>query len=507
MAWKIWVTILINLPTGKSRIALEENFDNVQPPNLPSGWTTSAEGAQEIWKVTENRSDSPPNAVFSPDPRQIGLNELITPAISITTQNAELTFRNWYELETTFLRNRLYDGSVLEIKIGENDWQDILDAGGSFLSGGYDGRIDSCCQNPLGGRLGWSGRSGADQESVFITTKVKLPATAAGNDVRFRWRIGTDIGTFREGQYLDDIVVTDGFVCSCAVNSGNAPFDFDGDGKTDLSIYRPTDSSAEADFYTQNSGNGANSNAAWGSIGDSAVNADYDGDGKTDYAVFRPSTNTWFILRSADSTIFTANFGLSNDKLTPADFDGDSKADLGVYRPAEGNWYILQSSNGQVKIVKFGLSEDLPVQADFDGDGKADLAVFRPSGGMWYVQKSLDGNVNIIKFGLNADKPVVGDFDGDGKADFVIYRPTEGNWYALQSRDGFTVTRFGLNNDLPLQVDFDGDGKQDIAVFRPSEAIWYYLQTSNGNVVIKKFGQSSDTPVTFDICVLGNFSK
>jgi hypothetical protein len=155
--------------------------------------------------------------MFSPDPNQIGLNELISPVFRIETGIAELTFQNWYELETTFLRNRLYDGSVLEIRMGDGEWQDILDAGGAFRSGGYDGVIDSCCQNPLGGRLGWSGRSGIEQQSVFITTSVVLPAAAAGQRVQLRWRVGTDIGTFREGQYIDDLRVTDGFACGCAL--------------------------------------------------------------------------------------------------------------------------------------------------------------------------------------------------------------------------------------------------------------------------------------------------
>ena len=77
---------------------------------------------------------------------------------------AEIQFQNWYELETTFLRNRLYDGSVMEIKIGGGDWQDILASGGIFLSGGYDGTIDGCdidlrskvSEKPLVPRLGVS---------------------------------------------------------------------------------------------------------------------------------------------------------------------------------------------------------------------------------------------------------------------------------------------------------------------------------------------------------------
>ena len=240
---------------------------------------------------------------------------MTSPVISINSSNAEIQFRNWYELETTFLRNRLYDGAVFEIKIGANDWQDIETAGGRFFSGGYDGVIDACCQNPLAGRRGWSGRSGIEQTSQWITSKAKLPASAAGQNVQFRWRVGTDIGTFREGQYIDDIVVSDGYVCACQTSAPNRPvFDFDGDGKTDVSIFRPDDNPNNADFYILNSGNNVQTGASWGSTGDKAVNADYDGDGKTDIAVYRPSAQIWFILRSSDFAIQTNYFGLPDDK-------------------------------------------------------------------------------------------------------------------------------------------------------------------------------------------------
>ena len=284
-------TTTINLNVGAARFALRENFDGVTAPNLPSGWTTSASGAQEIWKTSATVFNSPPNSAFSPAPSQIGINELTSPAFQINSENAELTFRNRYDLETTFLRNQLYDGAVLEIKIGRfGRFKDILDAGGIFEAGGYDGELSSCCQNPLSGRLAWSGKSGVNQTPAFITTKVKLPANAAGKIIQFRWRVGTDAGTSREGQFIDDVIVSDGFVCACQTNNkkSTAPFDFNGDNKTDFSVFRPNDDAAAPDFRVQNSSNNLIIETAWGSSGDLAVNADYDGDGKTDYAVFSP---------------------------------------------------------------------------------------------------------------------------------------------------------------------------------------------------------------------------
>ncbi len=60
-----------------------------------------------------------------------------------------------------------------------------MDAGGIFESGGYDGVINSCCQNPLSGRLAWSGKSGVNQTPEFITTKVKLPAARRAKKSNF----------------------------------------------------------------------------------------------------------------------------------------------------------------------------------------------------------------------------------------------------------------------------------------------------------------------------------
>ncbi len=483
---------------GKPRTALIETFGATGEPNLPPGWTTTATGAAEVWKTSGAQHQTPPLAAYSFAAGQPGVNELISPVIRINSAEAAVSFRNRYDFETTFLRNRLYDGGVLEIKVGDGFYEDIIAAGGIFTSGGYDGALETCCQNPLSGRRAWSGKSGPDQTAQFVTSTVQLPARTRGKNIRLRWRVGTDNGTAREGQYIDDVTISDGFECACqTAATTRAPFDFDGDGKTDLSVFRQTLTPDAPDFYVQNSSNNVLATTAWGSVGDAPVAADFDGDKRTDYAVFRFSTRTWFVLRSSDNTTYPMTFGAANDKLVPDDYDGDGKTDIAVFRPAANSvWYIRRSSDEQMRSIQFGASGDVPVPADYDGDGKTDVAVFRPANGTWYILRSSDDGLSTMQFGQSGDQPVAGDYDGDNQADFVVFRPSNGVWYQQKTAAGFSAAAFGANDDKLLQADFDGDGKRDIAVYRPSTGFWHYIKSSDGAFTARQFGSGSiDTPL------------
>jgi hypothetical protein len=143
----------------------------------------------------------------------------------------------------------------------------------------------------------------------------------------------------------------------------------------------------------------------WGEAGDKPVPGDYDGDGKTDFAIWRPSTGDWWIAYSSGG-LGRILWGYSTDQPVPADYDGDGRDDLAIYRPSEGMWYIVRSSDAGLQTIYWGGEpNDLPVPGDYDGDGKYDAAIYRS--GMWYFYFS-SGGLHVFNWGVAGDRPVPG---------------------------------------------------------------------------------------------------
>jgi uncharacterized delta-60 repeat protein len=310
-------------------------------------------------------------------------------------------------------------------------------------------------------------------------------------------KVMTDFGGFSSQSY-SSAIQSDGKIVIAGYAQGNSAdialaryrvtvphtpqFDFDGDLKADISVFR------QGTWYLNRSTAGL-LGFQFGFNTDSIVPADYDGDGHSDLAVFRPSEGNWYWLNSGSNTYSIVHFGMDGDIPAPADYDGDGRADYAVFR--SGVWYI-QGSTAGLLITQFGLAADKIVPADYDGDGKTDVAVFR--NGVWYINRSAQG-LSILQFGIAGDKPVSADYDGDGKADIAVWRPENGVWYIIQSLTGTArIFAWGASGDIPTPGDYDGDGKTDPALYRGSGEWWIWRSQTN-NYSVQLFGNSGDLPV------------
>lgn len=227
-------------------------------------------------------------------------------------------------------------------------------------------------------------------------------------------------------------------------------------------------------------------------VPDRSVRLDFDGDGKSDYGVYRPSAATWYLWQSSKG-MTTYQFGSVGDIPVPADYDGDGLCDWGVFRPATVTWYVFRTSLGPMQPFQYGTQGDRPVPADYDGDGVADLAIYRPSTMTWFVFGTTMGPRTFV-YGAVGDIPAPADYDGDQRDDFCIFRPSEARWYYFGSTSGASQFVYGANRDLPVPGDYDGDGRLDRAVYRPSNAFWYFRNSSGGSSAFP-FGGAGDQPL------------
>jgi hypothetical protein len=159
---------------------------------------------------------------------------LVSPMMHVGNAPFSFSYEQRYQFENG--GGNFFDGMVLEISTDDGtSWSDI----GGSASPVYNHTLASGGGNVLSGRLAYSGAS-AGYPVTFGSVTVNLGTTYAGQDVRIRFRVGTDTSGFAPGVDIRNfttsglantpftVVVADSGVCptTTAVSSNKNPSDF-----------------------------------------------------------------------------------------------------------------------------------------------------------------------------------------------------------------------------------------------------------------------------------------
>ncbi|RKR91905.1 CHAP domain-containing protein [Micromonospora pisi] len=355
-----------------------------------------------------------------------------------------------------------------------------------------------------------------DHVAIVVSVTSSTVNTIGGNQ-------GPDSRVTR-GSFPRSEIDIDGYVEPSGLDSGGrATADYDGDGYSDMALYRP-DASNGSTWWANSYKKGGQilSDVNYGGAADIPFSGDFNGDGHADLALFRrdcTNGSTLWIKDQRNNTQLApgVKVGGCKDIPVPADYDGDGKTDFGMYRRDCTNgstwWAYSVAKDAQVLADhNYGGCNDIPVPGDYDGDGIGDLALFRPdcaNGSTWWV-KDVRHDQDIfggLKWGGCNDIPVSGDFDGDRSADLGLYRQdcaTGSSWWVYNSMDRKQTIgglKIGGCADIPAPADYDGDKVTDLGLYRQdctNGSSWSLYDSAENKLLLSghKWGGCKDIPAT-----------
>ena len=167
-----------------------------------NGWTTTGSTGASTWTISTARANSPTHSWYANDIATVSDQRLISPVVAIPGDQNPVTlqFQSWQDIEATSTGG-CFDGGILEVSTDGTTFTQVPDAA-IFAGGGYSGLVSTQFQNPLQGLSAWCGTRDFTAGPVRVDV-----SNYAGQNVQFRFRLGTDSSVSHEGWYVDDINV------------------------------------------------------------------------------------------------------------------------------------------------------------------------------------------------------------------------------------------------------------------------------------------------------------
>ena len=157
-------------------------------------WTHAADQGADVWSLGTTNPKDGTNHIHGDDVGSISDSSIANNTAITLPANAYLRFDHAYDFEAA------YDGGVIEYSI--DDGTSWTDGGAAIIDNGYTGTINSAFGNPLAGRAAFVG----DSMGNYTSSRLDLSALA-GQDVKLRFRIGTDSSVSNPGWDIDNVRV------------------------------------------------------------------------------------------------------------------------------------------------------------------------------------------------------------------------------------------------------------------------------------------------------------
>src|SRR5262249_32112902 len=188
-------------------------IDTVEPRT--TSWTRTGTDGNSAWVRTLPGADT--QATTGPgdhawngiDLSTAADNRLESPDLVVSaTDPLVLTFDHRFSFETQVNPappNTFFDGGVIEVSTdGGMSWTDI----NTIVDPGYTGTLDATAgnANPIRGRMAFVGRNASFPSRDTVT--LNLATMLAGQTIRIRFRVGSDVGGGDLGWEIDNIALT-----------------------------------------------------------------------------------------------------------------------------------------------------------------------------------------------------------------------------------------------------------------------------------------------------------